>query len=61
MHKLINIKLNNLGGEIITIGSDSHTQDDVGAGFDESVNLLKEIGFEKITLYRRRKPYFYAI
>lgn len=50
-----------LGGKIITIGSDSHTQDDVGAGFDESVNLLKELGFKKITLYRRRKPYFYDI
>lgn len=51
----------NLGGNIITIGSDAHMSKDVGEGFDEAIDLLKKIGFEKIAIYRKRKPYFYDI
>ncbi|MBC2582632.1 histidinol-phosphatase HisJ family protein [Clostridium sp. DJ247] len=50
-----------LGGHIITIGSDAHIKEDVGAGIDDSVNLLKELGFKQIAVYRGRKPYFYDI
>jgi histidinol-phosphatase (PHP family) len=51
----------NLGGNIITIGSDAHISKDVGEGFDEAVDLLKRIGFRKIAIYRKRKIYFYDI
>lgn len=51
----------NLGGKIITIGSDSHNEKDVGEGFEESINILKKVGFKQIAIYRARKPYFYDI
>lgn len=46
----------NLGGEIITVGSDSHNGKDVGAGIEESIKVLKEIGFKNIYTYEKRKP-----
>lgn len=51
----------NLGGHIITIGSDAHTAKEVGCGLNESIKLLKKLGFNKIAVYRGRKPYFYDI
>jgi histidinol-phosphatase (PHP family) len=51
----------NLGGEIITIGSDAHTKQDVGAGIDQAEDLLKTIGFNHAAIYRERKPHFYRI
>ncbi|MDR0857463.1 MAG: PHP domain-containing protein [Oscillospiraceae bacterium] len=45
-----------LGGELITIGSDSHV---TGAGADRlklGAELLKEAGFTKYALYSGRKP-----
>lgn len=50
-----------LGGSVITVGSDAHTKEDVGAGIDESIDLLRKIGFKQIAIYRGRKPYFYDI
>jgi len=47
-----------LGGEIITIGTDAHTPADLGKGVEEAARLLKEIGFRYYTVYRRRKPEF---
>lgn len=35
-----------LGGKIITIGSDSHKPEHLGAYIDEAKELLKEIGFD---------------
>ena len=37
-----------LGGEIITIGSDSHKPDQLGYGILEAQKILKDIGFQKI-------------
>lgn len=47
-----------LGGEIITIGSDSHTPRDIGAGHEEARALLKEAGFDYFTTFNNRKPEF---
>ncbi len=47
-----------LGGEIITIGSDGHTPKDIGAGYDQARELLKEAGFEYFTTFNNRKPEF---
>jgi len=51
----------NLGGKIITVGSDSHNRKDIGEGFEKSIKMLKEAGFSQIALYRERKPCFYDI
>ncbi len=45
-----------LGGEILTIGSDSHTVDDVGANFSDALALAKDCGFNYIYTFEKRKP-----
>lgn len=50
-----------LGGEIITIGSDAHCTKDVAAGIKESLELLKEVGFENIYTFDERKPIIHKI
>lgn len=47
-----------LGGEIITIGSDAHVKDNIGYGFDVAYKLMSELGFRYYTIYKKRKPEF---
>lgn len=47
-----------LGGEIITIGSDAHKKEDIGFGFDIAEELLKTIGFQYYSIFKERKPEF---
>jgi len=49
------------GGEIITIGSDAHRPEYVGAGFTEASELLKTLGFRWHCTYRNRKPQFHSL
>lgn len=44
-----------LGGSIITVGSDSHRPERVGYGFDEVYQKLKEAGFDSISVFKNRK------
>ena len=44
-----------LGGKYITIGSDSHTVSDVGAGIEEAMTMIKRCGFDKVTFYVSRQ------
>ncbi len=43
-----------LGGELITIGSDAHTPDTIGYSFDKVNSLLKELGFGYYCIYQNR-------
>jgi histidinol-phosphatase (PHP family) len=43
-----------LGGEIITVGSDAHKPDDIAAHFDRACDVLKECGFEYYTIFEKR-------
>lgn len=45
-----------LGGEIITIGSDSHKPDHLGAYIEESQKYIKSLGFKKIYTFNKMKP-----
>lgn len=45
-----------LGGQLITIGSDAHSPRWVGAGFDEAASLLRKCGFDSFTIYKKRLP-----
>ena len=45
-----------LGGRLLTVGSDAHVPGFVGYEFDRTAELLKEIGFREYALYRRRVP-----
>lgn len=47
-----------LGGEIITIGSDSHQVKDVGADYENAREILKQAGFKYFTTFTNRNPEF---
>ena len=50
-----------LGGEIITFGSDAHTPDCLGSCFKETGEMVKSCGLDYFAVYRKRKPSFYPI
>ncbi len=50
-----------LGGEIITVGSDAHTPSDLGLGFDTARQLLLSCGYEYYTTFEKRKPVFHRL
>ena len=50
-----------LGGEILTVGSDAHVPGDVGKGIPEAYDLLKTLGFKAICVYHKHKPTFIDI
>ncbi|MBC8546285.1 histidinol-phosphatase HisJ family protein [Clostridiaceae bacterium NSJ-31] len=45
-----------LGGEIITIGSDAHRAEDLGAGIADGMELARAAGFRYFCFYKRREP-----
>lgn len=47
-----------LGGEIITVGSDAHTTDKIGYGFDTAEQYLLDAGFSYYTVFKNRIPEF---
>lgn len=47
-----------LGGEIITIGSDAHKPDHIAYGFQRVSDILKACGFKNYTEFRERKAIF---
>ncbi|MGN0334553.1 MAG: histidinol-phosphatase HisJ family protein [Lachnospiraceae bacterium] len=47
-----------LGGEIITVGSDGHCPEHLAYDFQKVPALLKECGFSYYTMFRQRKPEF---
>ncbi len=51
----------NLGGEIISIGSDAHTVEDLGNGVADGIKIAQEAGFGYITFFKERKPNFIKI
>lgn len=51
----------NLGGEIITIGSDAHSTNYISDHFLEAYNSIKIAGFKYFTRFKNRKPYFYDL
>lgn len=50
-----------LGGEILTIGSDAHFAEDVGKGLGEAQILARMAGFRYITVFNNRKPEWKSI
>ena len=47
-----------LGGEIITIGSDAHNPENLLHHFSRAESVLKECGFEYYTIFKERIPQF---
>lgn len=47
-----------LGGEMVTVGSDAHEPRHIGFDFEKAAELLKEAGFQYYTQFTERKPVF---
>ncbi len=45
-----------LGGSLITLGSDAHQTIGIAEGFNEAKAILKQLGFSKYHFYKNRKP-----
>ncbi|MBQ0078763.1 MAG: histidinol-phosphatase HisJ family protein [Eubacterium sp.] len=45
-----------LGGEMVSVGSDAHIPSDVGAHVLQAYDLLKSLGFKYLTLFEKRQP-----
>jgi len=50
-----------LGGELITIGSDAHCCGHLAYDFEAACRMLKELGFRYYFVYRGRKPEGYVL
>ena len=50
-----------LGGDVITIGSDSHKPEHLGTYLEEAKGLLKSLGFLKFCTYKNMRPIFHDL
>ena len=50
-----------LGGRIITIGSDAHMTRYLGDHIDDARSILKEIGFEEFCTFEKMKPIYHKL
>lgn len=47
-----------MGGKLITLGSDSHFKGSLAVCFDDAVEYLRSLGFKESVYFKDRKPYF---
>lgn len=45
-----------LGGKLITVGSDAHVSENASTDFDKAREMLKRIGFKDVYYYKKRQP-----
>ena len=50
------LRYRELGGKLLTVGSDAHVPGFIGYEFERTAELLKSIGFKEYAVYRRRVP-----
>lgn len=50
-----------LGGELLSVGSDAHTVEDLGKGIAEGAEIAKAAGFTRLCYFKKRKPHFINI
>ena len=50
-----------LGGEIITVGSDAHTPERIAEGFDRAEEILKACGYKYYTVFKERRPEYFKL
>lgn len=50
-----------LGGEIITIGSDAHKPENMALHLEDGMALLRAVGFRYLTVFQNRKPEFISL
>lgn len=47
-----------LGGRLLTLGSDGHKPEHIAYGFDQIAEYIKSFGFDGYVRFKNRKPYF---
>ena len=50
-----------LGGEIVTVGSDAHRTRDAGTYIRKGLHFLRRMGYNYVTVFKDRKPEFVKI
>lgn len=50
-----------LGGEIVTVGSDSHDAENIAAHFPRAAEVLKACGFRYYCVFEKRTPEFHRL
>lgn len=50
-----------LGGEMLTVGSDAHYANDLAADIEPTYGVIKSLGFDSIVTFRGRKPVFHKL
>ena len=60
-HPSIIARYHELGGRIITLGSDAHKPEQVGAYIRSAINTIRDCGFHEIATFHQRKPQFHSI
>jgi histidinol-phosphatase (PHP family) len=55
-HKWIIELYRQMGGYLICMATDAHSPGRTGVGYDEGVQILKDIGFRHVFYYKDRKP-----
>lgn len=50
-----------LGGEVITVGSDAHNPVQIAYAFDRAADILKDCGFKYYTTFEKRSPSFHKL
>ena len=45
-----------MGGKYITVGSDSHYIEHMGAGIEQGMQIAKNCGFDSVLIFRHRQP-----
>ena len=45
-----------MGGELITVGSDAHVPERIAGCFEETAGILRSLGFRYYAIYKARKP-----
>ena len=60
-HEFILRRYLELGGELLTIGSDGHKPEHIVYDFDKTSEYLKALGFKYYTVYKQRKPVNYLL
>lgn len=55
-HPFVLKRYKELGGELVTVGSDAHDRTRIAFGFDKAEQVLKAEGFKYYAVFRARKP-----
>ena len=60
-HPLLLKMYKELGGEILTFGSDAHDLEHPGFGFEEARSLALDMGFKAFCTFKDMKPEFHDL